>query len=175
MRFVALLRGINVGGNVIVKMSDLKTTFEDAGFKNVQTLLASGNIIFDSNSSDTKQLEKKIEGLLEKRYGRRIRSIVIRIEDIGELEKSNPFRGISVTKETRLNVTFLREKPSKHLETTDKFFRIVQTSPIAVCSVLTLTPNRGTVDVMGSLEKHYGDDITTRSWNTVLKILKAAI
>lgn len=55
-RFVALLRGINVGGNNIIKMADLKTCFEEMGFANVVTYIQSGNVLFDSNETDQLKL-----------------------------------------------------------------------------------------------------------------------
>ena len=174
-QYVALLRGINVGGNVLIKMSDLKIELEKAGLKNVVTILASGNIIFESNEKDTHKLAEKVEAALEKKYKRKIRAIVRHLDDLRQLEKAKPFKGIEVTKDTRLYVTFLDKKPAEHLKTTSEFFRVLKTSPFAVCSVLVLTPKRGTLDLMSSLEKHYGRDITTRNWNTVQKILKLAV
>jgi len=112
--------------------------------------------------------------MLEKKYGRPIRTIVRHINDLKMLDKANPFKGIEVTKDTRLYVTFLDKAPKAHLKTTNEFFRIIKTCPFAVCSVLILTPNRGTLDLMGSIQKHYGADITTRNWNTVQKILRLA-
>ena len=175
MRFVALLRGINVGGNVLVKMTDLKKELEKTGFTNVKTLLASGNVVFDSSQKDARKNATTIEATLEKKYGRCIRTIVRTINDLVQLDKAQPFRGVEVTKNTRLYVTFLNEKPAKHLKTSSKFFRVVKTCPFEVCTVLVLTPDRGSLDLMSLLEKHYGADITTRNWNTVQKILKLAI
>src|ERR1041385_2897941 len=60
-KYVALLRGINVGGKALVKMADLKATFEKAGFSNVSTYINSGNVIFESDSlPNTKLLEQTL-------------------------------------------------------------------------------------------------------------------
>jgi uncharacterized protein (DUF1697 family) len=67
-RYIALLRGINLGGHT-VKMDKLKKHFEELGFKNVETFIASGNVIFESASSNAAALEKKITGHLEKSLG----------------------------------------------------------------------------------------------------------
>jgi uncharacterized protein (DUF1697 family) len=67
-RYVALLRGINLGGHT-VKMDRLKKLFEELGFKNVETFIASGNVIFESASRSAGALEKKIAAHLEKSLG----------------------------------------------------------------------------------------------------------
>ncbi len=60
MTYIALLRGINVGGNSLVKMADLKREMEDLGCKNVKTVIASGNVVFDSKLTE-KSIAKKLE------------------------------------------------------------------------------------------------------------------
>jgi uncharacterized protein (DUF1697 family) len=67
-RYVALLRGINVGGRNKVAMADLRATFEDGGFEQVSTYIQSGNVLFRSDAP-AKSLEDSIEGLLERRLG----------------------------------------------------------------------------------------------------------
>jgi uncharacterized protein (DUF1697 family) len=67
MRFVALLRGINVGGRNMVAMADLREAFEAAGFDAVSTYIQSGNVLFESNAPST-SLEKRIEAALERRF-----------------------------------------------------------------------------------------------------------
>ena len=57
MKYIALLRGINVGGNSMIKMSELKNNVEKCGFKNVQTCINSGNVIFESEQEDRKKIE----------------------------------------------------------------------------------------------------------------------
>ncbi|HEU0252377.1 MAG TPA: DUF1697 domain-containing protein, partial [Pyrinomonadaceae bacterium] len=66
--FVALLRGVNVGGNNMISMKSLKESFEKLGFTQVATYINSGNIIFKSRETDARKLEKKIEQMLLKEY-----------------------------------------------------------------------------------------------------------
>jgi len=68
-RHIALLRGINVGGNNIVKIADLKTCFEEMGFINVLTYSQSGHVLFDSNENDQLKLTQQIEKALSERFG----------------------------------------------------------------------------------------------------------
>ena len=66
--FVALLRGVNVGGNNMISMKALKQSFETLGFTHVSTYINSGNIIFHAKETDARKLEQKIERLLVKEY-----------------------------------------------------------------------------------------------------------
>src|SRR5579862_9205844 len=111
MKYVALLRGINVGGNKKVPMVELKKVFEDSGFSDVRTLLNSGNVVFSSTEKDVRVLTDKIEIRLEKEFTFHI-SVIVRTSDaIQSLVESDPFESIIVTSETRLYVTFFSEKP----------------------------------------------------------------
>lgn len=67
--YVALLRGINVGGNNLIKMNDLKKCFEAMNFTNVKTYIASGNVIFSANKTKNDVLVKTIEESLRKTFG----------------------------------------------------------------------------------------------------------
>ena len=63
-RYIALLRGINVGGNNIIRMADLKQSFEELGFSEVTTYIQSGNVLFNSSEGDKQLLTGKIEAHL---------------------------------------------------------------------------------------------------------------
>jgi uncharacterized protein (DUF1697 family) len=173
---VAFLRGINVGGHAVIKMSDLKATFEIMGLKNVRTLLASGNVIFESSRTDEEALAKSIEAELKKAFHRDIRVIVRNLEALKKLRSSEPFKGIKLTPSLRFYITFLsgniQSPPADASEAKHQDgLRILRTTPGEVISVIDLSRGKGTTDLMGRLEKEYGANATTRNWNTVLKIL----
>jgi uncharacterized protein (DUF1697 family) len=67
-RYVALLRGINVGGQNLIRMVDLKARFEDAGFRDVATYIQSGNVLFDGGDRPAATLAVEIEGLLARAF-----------------------------------------------------------------------------------------------------------
>jgi uncharacterized protein (DUF1697 family) len=175
-KFVALLRGINVGGNKTVKMDDLKKWFAALGFKNVKTILNSGNVLFESADDDETALSTKIEKKLEKELGHKVGVQVRSIEEIQKLADRDPFKKIKVTPETRLYITFLVDKPKSKLkipyETPEKDCKILELTNREVCCAITLSPGRGTTELMGFLEKEFGKNVTTRNWNTVGRILK---
>jgi uncharacterized protein (DUF1697 family) len=105
--FVALLRGVNVGGNNMIKMSALKASFEKLGFTQVSTYINSGNIIFKSKEADARKLERKIEQMLVKEYGLESRVVVRSLAEMETLVKSLP-KTWNGDARWRYNVIFLR-------------------------------------------------------------------
>lgn len=90
MKYIALLRGINVGGKNKVSMSDLKACFEKAGFQNVVTYINSGNVIFESEEQNSVKLMKMCEELLEKTFGFPIRVAIIEANTLKEALEHAP-------------------------------------------------------------------------------------
>lgn len=80
MKYIALLRGINVGGNSMIKMSELKNNVEKCGFKNVRTYINSGNVIFESEEKNSEKIVVKLENDLSKTFNINMR-IVIKTEE----------------------------------------------------------------------------------------------
>ena len=74
-RFVALLRGINVGGRNLVPMSDLRAAFEEAGYGAVRTYIQSGNVLFEATGSGA-SIERAVDTMLERRFGAPIVAVV---------------------------------------------------------------------------------------------------
>ena len=94
-------------------------------------------------------------------------------EEIKSLVAEDPFKAIDVKPQTRLYVTFLTEPPIAEPDLKSlngPQFQIINASATEVCSVLTLSENGQTTELMAGLEKALGKNITTRNWNTVLKI-----
>src|SRR5262249_43759410 len=136
-KYVALLRGINVGGNKLVNMEALKKWLTSLGLRNVKTILATGNVIFETTETDEDALGKKIEAKLEEALGHRVGVLVRPMKEIQKLVKREPFKAIKLTPETRFYVTFL-SKNSKTLlklpyETPEKAFRILEATKRQVC------------------------------------------
>jgi uncharacterized protein (DUF1697 family) len=177
-KYVAFLRGINVGGHKTIKMDELKEAFEANGFKNVKTFLASGNVLFDAPKAGVTTLAKKISNMLDTTFGKEINVIIRTINELQKLADQKPFNGIKVTPQKRLYVTFLAEKPNNSLEipyeSFDGNFKIIAASKNEVFSILTLSSNSKTVDLMNVLEKEFGQKITTRNWNSIKRILETS-
>lgn len=173
--YVALLRGINVGGHKKVPMAELKKAFEKAGFTHVRTLLNTGNVVFESTAANSDELLKTISAMLEATFTFSIPVILRPLSEIREIISANPFKEINVTPQTRLYVTFLADPPKNSIAipytSPDASFKILSILNDTVFSVLDLSKTQ-TVDTMRILEKESGKNITTRNWNTVVKIGK---
>ena len=151
MTYVALLRGI-MPMNPNMKGEKLREVFEGLGFKNVHTVIASGNVVFDSASKSIPALEKKIETELPKKLGFTSTTIIRSREELEALAKKNPFKGVKDEKPNYLVVTFFKDKRKE------------------LCTVIDLVEGK-TPDFMQKLEKQHGKEMTTRTWKTVHRIL----
>ena len=105
--FVALLRGVNVGGNNMISMSSLKESFEKLGFKQVTTYINSGNIVFKTKEADARKVEKKIEQMLSKEYQLDSKVVLRSFHEMAQLVKSLP-RSWESDSSRKYNVMFLR-------------------------------------------------------------------
>lgn len=171
--YVAFLRGINVGGHHKMPMADLRKEIGKLGFENVQTLLNTGNIIFEGESSGEKKLEDKIANHLEDVFGFPVPVLIRKKKEILELVEADPFGDVEVTKDIRLYVAFLKKPPENHIglpwESEDESFRIIDIRGRDVCSVLDLAVTK-TPKGMDALGKLFEGTITTRNWNTIIRI-----
>ncbi len=163
MRYVAFLRGINVGGNKKVPMADLRSCLEKAGFKNVKTLLNSGNVAFDASAAD----DKDIRTIIEKQFGFSVDTLVRTQDSLKKIVAEYPFKGVKVADGVTLYVTFFRHKPEIQQP---KNFTLVRVTDDAVCWYIDRSQGgRGTLNAMEYWDKHFGKEITTRNYNTILK------
>jgi uncharacterized protein (DUF1697 family) len=152
MKYVALLRGI-MPMNPNMKGEKLKGVFEELGFKNVHTVIASGNVVFGSPSKNTATLEKKVEQALPAKLGFKSTTIIRSREELEKLVKKNPFKGVRDEKPNYLVVTFFKNHTPE------------------LCTVIKLETGK-TPDFMAKVERQHGKEITTRTWKTVHRILK---
>ena len=112
-KYVAFLRAINVGGHT-VRMDYLRQLFESLGLSNVETFIASGNVIFDSASKSAKALEKKIERRLKDELGYEVATFIRSAEEVAAVAAHEPFRGAGRKAEGQdLYVCFLADEPGE--------------------------------------------------------------
>lgn len=88
--YLALLRGINVGGNKKVPMAELKKLFAKLGYSDVSTYINSGNVLFSSSRKDISAMTKEIEAALEKTFGFEVRTVLRTKENIDVVCKAIP-------------------------------------------------------------------------------------
>ncbi len=171
-KYIAFLRGINVGGHHKLPMAELREEMAALGFTEVETILNSGNVIFSAPEKDVDTLEEEIAARLQATFEFPVPVLVRRGEEILQLFEKNPFQDIEACLDNRFYVSFLKLHPQEiQLPWTseDQSFKIFHIENRIVCSVLRL-PDTGTTKGMESLEKIFGRNITTRNWNTVERI-----
>ena len=172
-RYIAFLRGINVGGHHKVPMAELRKEFEKLGYKDIVTLLNSGNVLFDAIPDSIEQLEELISADLTKSFGFSIPAIIRTSEMINGLLNSEPFKDVEHTKDIRLYVSLLRQNSAVDLKlpwtSQDKSYEIMAKMDNTILSVLDLSISN-TPKAMGAMERFFGSDITTRNWKTIERI-----
>jgi len=112
--YLALLRGVNVGGRNKLPMKDLIEMFVEAGCDNVQTYIQSGNVIFRAAPTVTARLPGLITTQIAKRFGYRTPVVLRTAEQLGDVIVNNPFLQAGAAEET-LHVLFLEDRPSPRL------------------------------------------------------------
>ena len=176
MRYIALLRGINVGGHQ-VKMDALRRLFADLGLANVGSYIQSGNVFFDSDEADRAALRARIEGQLRATLGYEVATCLRTVEEFAAVMALDPFAGIALRPDMRFSVTFLAEPVATDLPlpyTTPKGdFALVGATAQELFVVWYLVAGRPG-NGYGQLEKRYRVPSTTRFWHTAAKILAAA-
>lgn len=112
MKYVAFLRGINVGGKNKIKMETLREVFSALGYKNVKTYINSGNVIFETAKTDDRKLALEIEHAIEKEFSLNIKVMTRTIKEIKSILENNPFEG-QFENDKDLHVLFLSEELSE--------------------------------------------------------------
>ena len=174
-KYVALLRGIGPS-NPNMRNDKLRGVFEKLGFTNVKTVISSGNVVFESPSRNAKKLEETIEKALPEQLGFTSTTIIRSKAQLQQLVDKHPFEGMEHTQKSSLNVTFLKNKTSIDIKfpykVEDRDYTLLGMYDGAICSIIDLASSK-TPDLMLWLEKKFGKEITTRTWKTVERILKA--
>jgi uncharacterized protein (DUF1697 family) len=168
--YVAFLRGIG-GTNTKIKMQVLKEAFEGMGFRNVRTVIASGNVIFDAKATRENNLERSIERALPEAVGFGADTFVYTFDDLQKLARSSLVKKMTATPKTRPMVTFLKEAPKGRATFSGKGFEVLGHSGRAILSVMDASGSE-TPELMRVLDREFGKMTTTRSWLTIEKILQ---
>ncbi|AIQ72305.1 MULTISPECIES: DUF1697 domain-containing protein [Paenibacillus] len=172
--YIALLRGINVGGNKIIKMLDLKAMFQALGFANVRTYIQSGNVVFESDEGSVSLLSGVIERQIHEVFGFEVSVIIRTLAEMENVIANDPFQLSEPEEFKRWYVTFLPAEPSA--EALDKL-RTYENGPDKVRFVGREMYILYEVSVSQSplfkvpFDKILGMPITARNWNTVNKLV----
>ncbi len=168
-KYVALLRGINVGGKNLMKMDALRGAFEAAGLKNVRTFQQAGNVVFESN------LKKPLAKI--QKLNTDVRAIVFSVDELSRIVKNNPFKQVEPG-DVMICVVFLFDEPARRpklpiISTTDKLELIAIRDRAAF--VVARRKKTGWFGFPNNfVEKQLGVTATTRQWSTLRKLIDFA-
>lgn len=175
MRYVALLRAINVSGQKIIKMEDLRRIMEMPGIKNISTFIQSGNVLFDSAEKDTEKLRIKIEKKLLKDLGYEVETFVRSADEMAAVVKNNPFAETTSAHKTAVYVSFLSAAPTKqqvkNIEAAS--FDMEQYRVIGRELYCWMIKDMGHKEIFSNklMEKKLGVTATTRNITSVTKLV----
>ncbi len=171
-RFVALLRGVNVGGNKRVPMAELRVALEALGYANVRTLLNSGNAVFDSTIRVSATHESRIKAAILDAMQIDVPVIVKSAKEYAAIESENSLAAATATDPSRLFVAFARDAsalnglaPILGLIQAPEQFRIGKEAAYLGCPE-GISQSKAGEALLGKL----GKAVTTRNWATALKI-----
>ncbi len=154
------------------KMPALQAAFEAAGFTDVKTVLGSGNVVFDARSSSEQTLQQKAEAAMQERLGHAFLTIVRPVAQLRKVLATDPYAPFRVSPKAKRIVTFLRGRPTAKIKLpveTDGA-RILTMQDGEIFSAYLPNP-KGPV-FMTLIEKTFGKDQTTRTWDTVAKVAR---
>ncbi|MCB0472346.1 MAG: DUF1697 domain-containing protein [Flavobacteriaceae bacterium] len=175
--FICLLRGINVSGQKMIKMADLKVSFENCGFTDVITYIQSGNIVFRSSAKNSKDLEKVIGKMLQDDYGFEVTVIVLTPDEMKVAATNNPFEKDGEKDPEKCYVVFLQEAPKpENIEVLTKYDYAPEAFVIQNRIIYFYAANgMGNAKMNNnSFENKLKVKASSRNWNTVCKILELA-
>ena len=168
-RYVAFLRGVTP---MNAKMPELKRCFEAAGFTEVKTVLSSGNVVFSAPAAPEARLQALAEAAMMEHLGHAFLTIVRPLDVLREIVASDPYTACRVPPAAKRIVTFLREKHKAKLalpiERDGASILLIRGGEIY--SAYLRTP-KGPV-FMTLIEKTFGKEQTTRTWDTVAKVAR---
>jgi uncharacterized protein (DUF1697 family) len=170
-RYAALLRGVSP---MNCKMPELKRALENAGFADVKTVISSGNAVFTARKASETSLQQKCEAAFAKHLSKPFMTIVRSIDDLEALLATDPYQRFKRPANAKRDVTFLRAAPlGKPKLPCD--LRGARICAIEDCTVFSFhVPLDTDPAFMELIEKTFGKEVTTRTWETVERIVKAA-
>lgn len=154
------------------KMPDLKLAFEAAGFTEVKTVLSSGNVVFSTPRKSIAALQTTAEAALRQQLGRDFLTIVRSVDELRELLASDPYQRYPARPKAKRIVTFLRDaprsKPKLPLEVDGARILAVKDQEVFIDYV----PSPKGAVFMVLIEKTFGKQATTRTWDTIAKVAR---
>lgn len=175
--YISILRGINVSGHNLIKMDALRDLYAALKFKNIETYIQSGNVVFQSRTTDVHELEKKISALLLRQFSAQVPVLVLELDELRKVVKRNPFVNNRKEDPKALLVTFLSDVPKKEdLTSIEGKAAMPDEFIVSHRAVYLFCPKGyGNTKLTNTFfEKKLKVVATARNWNTVLELVKMA-
>ncbi|MHB0969759.1 MAG: DUF1697 domain-containing protein [Thermoanaerobaculia bacterium] len=171
--YVALFRGINVGGRGMLPMKELVTILEESGFTSVRTYIQSGNAVFQSSRAVTSKVVGEIVSRIRKSRGFSPVVMIVELADLARAIERNPFEA---AEGNALHLFFLERKPdAPDLEGLAKLKTKTEEFKLDGSVFYLHTPDGlGRSKLAANIERRLGVAATGRNWNTVNKLLEIA-
>jgi uncharacterized protein (DUF1697 family) len=175
-RYVALLRGINVGGKNLIPMPALKTAFEEAGFDDVRTYIQSGNVVFTAPPSSPAAMTQRVEQVIGRAFDHYPASVVLRSKSQMRAIVDGAPKGFgSEPSKYRYDVTFLKapltaKAAAKDVPTKEGVDRLWTGTGVLYTSRLTSRATSSRLNRVVGLPSY--KKMTIRNWNTTTKLLE---
>lgn len=170
--YIALLRGINVGGHNILPMLELVTMLEEIGLSQIKTYIQSGNVVFQSEARKRVELSQKIGAAIEQRRGFAVQVMILDVNEFKRAIAANPFADIEA-EPNALHFFFLASLPEqpdlKAIERVKK--NSEQFKLIDKVFYLYAPEGIGRSKLAMNVEKLLGVAVTARNWRTVSKLM----
>ena len=175
--YIALLRGINVGGHGKVPMEKLRALCEGLGCEQVTTFIQSGNVVFKASKCDPASLSAKLEKKIAAEFGFPVAVVTRTVAELRKVIDGNPFVKESKTEPTKVHVAFLSNAPTS--EATNALKARASGDEQARCCerevYLYYRNGMGKAKLTGAvIERVLGVRATARNWNTVTKLYEMA-
>ena len=174
--YIALLRGINVGGNNILPMKSLSALLVRAGLENVRTYIQSGNAVFRSVAASIPNLVNEIQVAIRTEFGFEPRLLLLTIEEFEQAIESNPFPN-AVSDPKSLHLFFLSRLPSGPAVANLQIHaaELEQIKQVDRVLYLHAPTGIGKSKLAARIEKIVGVPVTARNWRTVSKLYELAL
>jgi uncharacterized protein (DUF1697 family) len=173
---ISLLRGVNLGGNKLVPMADLRNLCTGLRLRNVQTLLQSGNVVFHCKDADAAKVSERIATAIERKFGFHVDILTRTPAELAEVIARNPFARKNGIEPSKLLVHFLPKSLEK--ETREKLAQLnVGPEDIRLGDrefYVYFPEGQGRSRLQGSLDRVLKKTSTARNWNTVTKLFEIA-
>lgn len=169
--YIALFRGINVGGHNKLPMQELVKTLTELGFRKIETYIRSGNVVFESEAANRAALVQEMRSSIERRFGFVPDVVVLRSDELTEAAESNPYPE-AVEEPKSLHLYFMKSAPQnpdlqrlEEVKGENESFTL-----LGKVFYLYAPDGIGRSKLAAGIEKALGVSVTARNWRTVTKI-----